>query len=64
MEIALMICDNQKAADTARGFLESSGAKVTQENCTDLSVHSVEGKTFPSEFHKMGKFILVTGRWA
>ena len=64
MEIALMICDDQAEANTARGFLESSGATVTQENCTDLSVHSVENTTFPSEYHKMSNFILVTGRWA
>ena len=63
MEIALMICDSQKEADTAKGVLESSGATVTQENCIDLSVHSVEATTFPSEFHKLGNFILVTGRW-
>ena len=64
MEIALIICDNQEEANTARGYLESSGATVTQDNCTDLSVHSVEGATFPSEYHKMGNFILLTGRWA
>ena len=59
-----MICDNQTEANTAKGFLEASGASVTQDNCMDLSVHSVEDKTFPSEYHKMGNFILVIGRWA
>jgi hypothetical protein len=63
MEIALIICDDTKEAKTAKGFLEAAGATVTVENCTDLSVHGVEGTTFPSEYHKMGNFILVTGKW-
>ena len=63
MEIALMICDDAKEANTAKGFLEAAGATVTVEKCTDLSVHTVEGATFPSEYHKFGNFILVTGKW-
>lgn len=67
METTLMICDNQQEADAAKGFLQAAGATVRVESCTELSVHTVEGTppkmTFPSAYHKMGNFILVTGKW-
>ncbi len=67
MDIRLILCDDRAEADAAKGFLEAAGAAVTEEPCGDLSVHTVEGTppdiTFPSEYHKMGNFILVTGRW-
>lgn len=68
MDIRLILCDNRIEADAAKGFLRASGATVTEAPCNDLSVHTVEGippdMNFPSEYHKMGNFILVTGQWA
>ena len=68
MDIRLILCDDRAEADAAKGFLRAAGAVVTEEPCTDLSVHTVEGTppanmNFPSEYQKMGNFILVTGRW-
>ena len=67
MDIRLILCDDRAEADAARGYLKAAGAAVTEEPCGDLSVHTVEGTPpnmkFPSEYHKMGNFILVTGRW-
>jgi len=69
MEIALIICDNEQEVADATGYLKGVGATVErQDNCTDLSVHEVEGQapnaTFPSQYHKMGKFTLLIGKWA
>ena len=68
MDIAIILCQTPADIAVATGYLQAAGATVAApEKCQDLSVHTVAGAppnaSFPSEYHKMGDFTVVTGRW-
>ena len=71
VELAYILCMTEQEAMAAKSYLKGVGATdVTCAAATDMSVHRVEIEAgnpkrvlFPSEWHQMGDFWVVTGVW-